>query len=325
MAKQRDIKRRIKSVKNTAKITHTMELVATAKARQCANRIQRSIPYFQALADIAGEARKAAVDPRKSMPAERARPDEETTALHPLLVQREVKKVTILGIAANRGLCGGYNGNVLRMVRRRRDELMRQGLEVTLLAVGRSSSTGSAISNPPRGNSGPRARTTGRRSPIASGLPTISRAASSRRSCRSDRGHLHALLLRRPPGSRRRDDPADRGRRRGEGRGRASRPLGKAGHADPARGRQGGGRLHHRARPALDPRRPLPLQAKLHVYRALPRGGRERADRPPDRHEERFRQRGRGRQDLRMQYNRVRQAGITKEILEIVGGAEALA
>src|ERR1700722_16976168 len=114
MAKLRDIKRRIKSVKNTAKITHTMELVATAKAKVSQNRIQRAIPYFTALAEIAGEARKAAGG-------------EGQGPLHPLLVQREVvKKVTIIAVAANRGLCGGYNGNVVRLARRRRDELLAE-------------------------------------------------------------------------------------------------------------------------------------------------------------------------------------------------------
>src|SRR5437016_6154734 len=126
MAKQRDIKRRIKSVKNTAKITHTMELVATAKAKLCTNRIQRAIPYFMALAEIAGEARKAGSKPADTSRFEKGARDDvkaEAAALHPLLVRREVKKVTIVGVAANRGLCGGYNGNVLRMLRRRRDEL----------------------------------------------------------------------------------------------------------------------------------------------------------------------------------------------------------
>src|SRR5438552_17062107 len=121
MAKQSDIKRRIKSVKNTAKITHTMELVATAKAKLCQNRIQRAIPYFMALAEIAGEARKAGSGPAEAAGKfEREATNDvkaEATALHPLLVRREVTKVTILAIAANRGLCGGYNGNVVRMIR----------------------------------------------------------------------------------------------------------------------------------------------------------------------------------------------------------------
>src|SRR5687767_10215889 len=129
MAKLRDIKRRIKSVKNTTKITHTMELVATAKAKVCQNRIQKAIPYFKALAEIAGEARKSG--------GAAAAAGEGGATLHPLLQQREVKKVLILAVAANRGLCGGYNTNVLRFVRKRRDELLAAKNEVTIIAIGK--------------------------------------------------------------------------------------------------------------------------------------------------------------------------------------------
>src|SRR5581483_180001 len=109
-----------------------MELVATAKAKVSQGRIQRAIPYFAALAEIAGEARKAG-----------GGAGEENQPLHPLLAKREtVKKVTLLVVGANRGLCGGYNGNVLRLARRRRDELQSEGKEVTLLAVGKKIANG---------------------------------------------------------------------------------------------------------------------------------------------------------------------------------------
>src|SRR5207249_6675918 len=110
----------------------------TAKAKVSQSRIQKAIPYFRALAEIAGQARKAGTGPqkgeRKGAGSEAA---DESEALHPLLETRDVKKVTILVVAANRGLCGGYNGNVIRFARRRRDELMGQKLEVKLLAVGK--------------------------------------------------------------------------------------------------------------------------------------------------------------------------------------------
>jgi len=125
MAKTRDIKRRIKSVKNTSKITHTMELVATAKAKLCQNRIQKAIPYFKALAEIAGEARKAGGNAEAGQP------------LHALLVTREVKTVVLLVVAGNRGLCGGYNGNVFRMARRRQQELEQQGVKVRIFSSGK--------------------------------------------------------------------------------------------------------------------------------------------------------------------------------------------
>ena len=59
MANLRDIKVRIKSVQNTTKITHTMEMIATAKSQACIKRIREALPYFQALAEIAGEAQAA--------------------------------------------------------------------------------------------------------------------------------------------------------------------------------------------------------------------------------------------------------------------------
>lgn len=122
MANSRDIKRRIKSVANTSKITRTMELIATAKSQQCLGRIKEALPYFHALAEIAREARKAG-----------GSEDGE----HALLEQREVKRVAILSVVANRGLCGGYNGNVMRMTRNRRNELLAEGKEVKVVASGK--------------------------------------------------------------------------------------------------------------------------------------------------------------------------------------------
>ena len=122
MANSRDIKRRIKSVANTSKITRTMELIATAKSQQCVGRIKEALPYFHALAEIASEARKAGGG---------------SDGEHALLEQREVKKVAILAVVANRGLCGGYNGNVMRMTRDRRKALLEEGKEVKIVASGK--------------------------------------------------------------------------------------------------------------------------------------------------------------------------------------------
>ena len=122
MAKSRDIKRRIKSVKNTSKITRTMELIATAKSQTCQARIKQTLPYFMALAEVAREARRAAG---------------EQDSVHPLLVKRPVKKVAILVVTANRGLCGGYNGNALRLARAHRAKLLEEGIEVRVVISGK--------------------------------------------------------------------------------------------------------------------------------------------------------------------------------------------
>ncbi len=123
MARLRDLKRRMVSVKNTAKITRTMELIATAKAKVCQDRVQRALPYFHALAEIAGQARRAA--------------GEDGQVAHPLLEQRAVKRVAILVVVGNRGLCGGYNSNCLRMMRDHRARLLAEGKEVRVFASGK--------------------------------------------------------------------------------------------------------------------------------------------------------------------------------------------
>ena len=80
MGNLREIKARIKTVGNTAKITRTMELIATAKSQVCVSRIKASLPYFHALAEVASQARKAGGD-------------DDSGGVHPLLEEREVKRV----------------------------------------------------------------------------------------------------------------------------------------------------------------------------------------------------------------------------------------
>ncbi|MBI3726361.1 ATP synthase F1 subunit gamma [bacterium] len=322
MAKQRDVKRRIKSVKNTAKITHTMELVATAKAKLCTNRIQRAIPYFQALAEIAGEARKGGDGaPAASGPS----PDEETAALHPLLEERPVKKVTIFAVAANRGLCGGYNGNVLRMAKRRREELQGEGREVTLVAVGRKLANGFKYQQIPF---------EGVKSPMPDDRPPYAECEKladdlARRFMDGTADRVEVLYThyfsagRQAPVIETLLPIVSKDEEKEE---TEQKELGTAAKVEP-RAPKAGKRVQFLIEP--DPRTILdaifPLQAKLHVYRVfLEAAASEQIARrvamknASDNAEEVGKA-------LRMQYNRVRQASITKEILEIVGGSEALA
>lgn len=312
MAKLRDIKRRIKSVKNTAKITHTMELVATAKAKVSQGRIQRAIPYFAALAEIAGEARKAG-----------GTGGEENAPLHPLLAKREtVTKVTLLVVGANRGLCGGYNGNVLRLARRRRDELLAQGKEVTLLAVGKKIVNGFKFQQLPF-------------EPIQGPVPDdrppyidCERIADelTRRFVdgRADvvecvythyfsAGRQAAIVEQVLPIEPKAEEDAEAGLAK-KAKGGEAGSAGAAASVDFI--------IEPDPRSILDAI--FPLQVKLHVYRIfLEAAASEQIARrvamknASDNADEVGRA-------LRMQYNRARQAGITKEILEIVGGAAAL-
>ncbi len=99
MAKMREIKRRIKSVQSTQKITRAMKMVAATKLRRAQERAEKTRPFFTRTLDILRGA-AAIIDP----------------ACHPLLLHREVKNTVVLLVTADRGLCGGYNSRVIRMV-----------------------------------------------------------------------------------------------------------------------------------------------------------------------------------------------------------------
>jgi len=99
-ASTRDIKRRIKSVANTRKITKAMELVAASKMRRAIERVLASRSY----SDLAWKTVQQLVE-------------HTDTAGHPLLKQREIKRVAVLVIGSNRGLCGGFNLQTMSRVK----------------------------------------------------------------------------------------------------------------------------------------------------------------------------------------------------------------
>jgi len=97
MAKARALDRRRKSVRNIRKITRTMELIATARFKKAMDRSLAARDYTKHLANILENI--AAVG---------------TEVAHPLLEVRPTKRTAVLVLTGNRGLCGGYNGNVVR-------------------------------------------------------------------------------------------------------------------------------------------------------------------------------------------------------------------
>ncbi|HEX5248562.1 MAG TPA: ATP synthase F1 subunit gamma [Gaiellales bacterium] len=121
MATQQDIARRIRSVRNTGKITKAMELVAASRLRRAQARIEGLRPYADRLQQLTVEV--AAV----------------TSRAHgqPLLEKREVKGVAVLALTADRGLAGAFNANVIRRSLAVAAEQRGQGREVHWLAVGR--------------------------------------------------------------------------------------------------------------------------------------------------------------------------------------------
>ncbi len=113
---------RIASTKSTQKITRAMKLVAAAKLRRAQDAIMAARPYAQALAEAVSEV------------AARAGGED-----HPMLQQREARRITLIPITSDRGLCGGFNTNVCRTTHRFVDEKVksRTANEVRLEVVGR--------------------------------------------------------------------------------------------------------------------------------------------------------------------------------------------
>src|SRR3954447_13992247 len=121
MATVQDLKRRIRSVTNTRKITKAMELVASARLRRAQARIEALRPYADRMLELMGVTARAAGSVRL-----------------PLLERREtIRRVAILPVTADRGLAGAFNAQVLRRSFALERELRAEGVEVTWLAAGR--------------------------------------------------------------------------------------------------------------------------------------------------------------------------------------------
>ncbi len=120
MATLRQLKRRITSVRNTAKITNALQLVAASKMRRAQDRALQARPYAEQLQRVLAGLAAASTD------------DEETS--HPLLTQRPVENVGILHITPDRGLCGALNGNLNRAAG---SWVASQEHPVTMVSVGK--------------------------------------------------------------------------------------------------------------------------------------------------------------------------------------------
>ncbi len=113
MANIRELDKRRKSVRNIRKITRTMELIATARFKKAMDRADAANDYTQRITQIVKDLASAGLE-----------------VSHPLLDDRPVtKNATVLMLTSNRGLCGGYNGSVIRAALVRREELKQQSDE----------------------------------------------------------------------------------------------------------------------------------------------------------------------------------------------------
>jgi F-type H+-transporting ATPase subunit gamma len=120
MAGSREIRNKIKSVQSTRKITKAMEMVAASKMKKVQDRMRASRPYVERALQIAMHIAKA-----------------NTEYKHPFLAKREtVKRVGAIVVTTDKGLCGGLNTNILRLVLSAHKAWRGKGLEVDYCAIG---------------------------------------------------------------------------------------------------------------------------------------------------------------------------------------------
>jgi F-type H+-transporting ATPase subunit gamma len=120
MAGSKEIRNKIKSVQNTRKITKAMEMVAASKMKKAQQRMRATRPYVEKAFNIAMHIAKA-----------------NTEYKHPFLTPHaSVKRIGAIVVTTDKGLCGGLNTNVLRLVTQQHKEWRAKGLEVDYVAIG---------------------------------------------------------------------------------------------------------------------------------------------------------------------------------------------
>ena len=119
MPSPKEIRGKIKSVKNTQKITRAMEKVAMSKMRRASERMQHARPYAEKIRRTMGHLTQANPDYK-----------------HPFMVEREVKRVGYIIVSTDRGLCGGLNTNLFRAVVRAVAEWRAKGVEAEFAVIG---------------------------------------------------------------------------------------------------------------------------------------------------------------------------------------------
>jgi len=120
MASSKEIRGKIKSVQSTRKITKAMEMVAASKMKKAQDRMRASRPYTERVFDIMIHIAAAATEYK-----------------HPFLVPREtVKRVGAIVVTADKGLCGGLNTNILRLMLNKHKDWKAKGIDVDYVAVG---------------------------------------------------------------------------------------------------------------------------------------------------------------------------------------------
>lgn len=119
MAVGKEIRGKIASIKNTQKITRAMEMVAASKMRKTKDRMQATRPYSKKIGQIINH-------------LAHANPEYK----HPFMIKRDVKRVGLIVISSDRGLCGGLNANLFRRVLNELQTWSANGIEVDICTIG---------------------------------------------------------------------------------------------------------------------------------------------------------------------------------------------
>ena len=119
MAVGKEIRGKIKSVENTKKITKAMEMVAASKMRKAQDRMRAARPYAEKVRDIASHLGQA-----------------NPEYVHPFMRHNDVKKAGLIVVTTDKGLCGGMNTNVLRAVTHKLRDLQDAGVQTETVAIG---------------------------------------------------------------------------------------------------------------------------------------------------------------------------------------------
>jgi len=124
MAGGREIRTKIRSVQNTRKITGAMEMVAASKMRKAQERMSQARPYADRMRNVIQHVRAANLEYE-----------------HPFLTEREVKRAGYLVVSTDRGLCGGLNANLFRMLLREIDRNRANDVEMDFCVIGQKGSS----------------------------------------------------------------------------------------------------------------------------------------------------------------------------------------
>ena len=308
MAKPRELRRRIKSIQSTRKITKTMELVATSKLKRAQERVVAARPYAAALASVIGDLYAPELAERFPLLRQPAAGGTHRTAL--------------ILITSNRGLCGAFNANLIREARRRIDQLEAEGARVDLHLIGKKGITYFKFTKRPvasqRTDIGDKPRTEQAADVMAPLMAQFESGAvdgvevvfAQFKSAVSTPPTTLRILPITPP----RSDGRTVGQSDGAGRGRSVSPTVRRSDAFYI--------LKPSAEAILE--QLLPLYVRNQVYRALVETAAAFLGAQRTAMKNATDNAGEMLDGLRRTFNRARQAQITQELAEIVGGAEAL-